>query len=439
MDWLWVSLLALGATAGASTLPVNDADFSCIDRARAESYVQDLHIDVASFGGFELCDAKIDSKKLFNDLQLIEEGQFSGAASNLFIQDFVGADQYYSWFKEETRSIERGQDVPYATAYNSGGNFTMQNGWAKLSTLGRVGTIIHEARHTEGYTHEPCDHGPYQENGLSVCDENVSEGGSHAIEMEYYARVVLQGANFHPAYQAMARLMLLGRSNFVFNESPLSASDALLVREKDQFTRFKGDQRKTLSWNFAHDESASLKRTSLGATLLDLPNAWALDLTGSENVSTLGDEFSYFKLLKLNPPANLIDLEEFDRGPQRYIFALDRHGSLFSYDFGQGAWRSGTTMEHAERFVTVDPSGSQGIYMVFTDDTYCALSTAKLACDGAHLAWPSDVRAFTNFNGELLRLNRDGKVLGESDLPWPNLKDALVLDLVKIPQYDVFH
>lgn len=439
MDWLWVSLLALGAMAGANTLPVNDADFVCIDRARAESYIQDLHIDVESFGGLELCDAKADSKKLFNDLRLIEEGQFNGSASNVFIRDFVPADLYYSWFKEETRSIARGQDVPYATAYNSGGHFTMQDGWAKLSTLGRVGTVIHEARHTEGYVHEPCDHGPYEENGLSVCDQNVGEGGSHAVEMEYYARVVLQGANFHPAYQAMARLMLLGRSNFVFNENPLSANDALLAREKNQFIRFKGEHHKTLSWNFEHDENARLKRTSLGTTLLDLPNAWALDLSGGESVSALGDEFSYFKLLKLNPPADLADLEEFDRGRQRYLFALDEQGRLYSYNFGRGAWRSGPTMDHAERFVTVDPSGAEGIYMIFSDESYCALSTATLNCESARLAWPTGARSFTRFNGELLKLNRDGKVLDESDLPWPDLKDALVLDLVQIPQYDVFH
>lgn len=130
-------------------IPYQDSEFSCLTNAEADKYVKDFNIDVTSFGGKELCDATIDTKKLFNDIKIVEGGKFKTGENNL-IKGFVDGSKYYSWLISQTRGVERGNDVPWATAYNAGGYFTMQDGWAQLSTLGRVGTFIHEARHTEG-------------------------------------------------------------------------------------------------------------------------------------------------------------------------------------------------------------------------------------------------------------------------------------------------
>ena len=225
--------LSVSARAAGSDLPYQDGDFGCIAKAEADRYVRDFGIDLNSFGGLELCNPAKDTKKLFNDLQLIEKAEFAPDASHNLIRAFVPYQSYYSWMKSETRGMERGNDVPYATAYNSGGYFTMQDGWAALSTLGRVGTVIHEARHTEGYRHYACSHGPYGASSTPGCDTSYSQGGSHAVEMEYYARVVLDAKNLHPVYKSMARLMALGRTNFVFNETPIRKREALLGLARD--------------------------------------------------------------------------------------------------------------------------------------------------------------------------------------------------------------
>ena len=47
-------------------IPYQDSEFSCLTNAEADRYVKDFNIDVTSFGGKELCDATIDTKKLFN-------------------------------------------------------------------------------------------------------------------------------------------------------------------------------------------------------------------------------------------------------------------------------------------------------------------------------------------------------------------------------------
>src|SRR5437868_9320068 len=223
------TLAGVRVAAAAMPMGYDDKDFGCISQQQADQYVSDFGINADSFGGMELCKNEIDTKKLFNDLQIIAGGQFDAGKDNLLIKGIVPADQYYSWMRSQTRGMERGNDVPYATAYNRMGYFTMQDGWAKSSTLARVGVVIHEARHTAGYRHFPCNQGPYKGARLDGCDQNYAQGGSHAIEMEYYARVSVAGQNFHPVYKAMARLMAMGRSNFVFNSSPIQKREGLLA------------------------------------------------------------------------------------------------------------------------------------------------------------------------------------------------------------------
>ena len=263
-------IISLVTQAGVPEMPYQDDSFGCISQADANRYTSDLKINTASFGGVELCRSEVDTKKLFDDLFLIENGKFQSTGQNNLIRGFVDASQYYSWLKQQTYGVERGQDVPYATAYNSGGYFTMQDGWAKLSTLGRVGTFIHEARHTQGYRHIACQQGPYQGfSNIAGCDSNYSYGGSHAVEMEYYAHVSVQGVNFHPVYKKMARLMAIARSNIFFNTPVLKSRTAVLTLSADRQQAYLFDQGKWLSRETPEHNTGRLKRTSFGAVLYE--------------------------------------------------------------------------------------------------------------------------------------------------------------------------
>ncbi len=431
--------IAFGCYAGADSLPVFDKDFPCTEKATADRYVSQYNIDIASFGGLELCKPEVDSKKLFNDLDLIEKGQFTGAAKNIFIRDAVMRDNYYAWMMSNTRGVRRANDVPTATAYNSGGYFTMQDGWANLSTLGRVGVVIHEARHTEGYYHTQCMHGPYQDTGVSGCDDSVDDGGSHAIEMEYYARVVTQGANFHPVYQSMARLMLLARANFVFNQDPMKEKDGLLARTSEGLVRVKDGSVITLQVPADIPMTAQLKRSSFGATLLDLPSgAWAVDLSDAKSAVKIDDGYSYFKLLKGSPLANLRDVEEVDLGSKRHFFALDTSGGVASYIYGEGNWSASSKIPNAVKFQTLTPDGQTGIFANLSDGTYCALNEDGTACTGKAKPWPAGVKSCAKFKAETLLLGDDGVVRHTDGSPLSELQSLKVLDLVNVPEYDAF-
>lgn len=441
---LSVFLLSVSSFAGPGELPYKDVDFACISQADANRYASDFGIDVASFGGMELCNSATDTKKLFNDLSLIEKTEFAPDNGHSFIRGFVPAGGYYSWMKRETRGMDRGNDIPWATAYNSGGYFTMQDGWAALSTLGRVGTVIHEARHTAGYRHYACSHGPYGGSSSAGCDTAYSQGGSHGVEMEYYARVVLTSKNLHPAYKSMARLMALGRSNFVFNEKPMRQREALLGLSGERLVLVDGQK------SFERERPAAaagslLKRTSFGASLVAGQKAVAVDVYGfSNNGYAMEDDYSYYKLYKTprpNGPVNVQSIEEIDVGTRRYFAVLADGGKVYSYNFPSGAWHNATAATPgAQAFVTRAPDGSHGLFVVKSDGLVLPFDLATRRFGNAlRERWTSDTRAYAMLGTELVRLTADGAVVkaatGEAV---PGFEKRAFSDLVNVPVYDTF-
>ncbi len=432
-------ILTLFVSAIGSALPVFDQDFGCITRQEAQRYVQDFKIDIDSYGGVELCNSAIDSKKLFNDLKLIEEGQFTTSGTNRFIGDYVPQQNYFDWLKDQVRGMDRGHDIPYATAYNSWGYITMQDGWTKLSTLGRVGTLVHEARHTEGYGHTQCDQGPYQGSSVSGCDPSIDYGGSHGVEMEYYARVSVRGLNFHPAYQSMARSMLLARANWVFNEDSIGPSEVLVARAQDGLIRVKeNSETQSWSWGIDHPLTYQLKRSSFGLTLLSANmEALALEISNA-GIYAYADDYSYFKMLKLYPSSHLRDLEEFDFGIRRYVLGLANDQSLASFNFPQGKWGPSRPIDGLVALKTTSPLGEQGLFALYSDQTYCRLDIQSLSCQSQRMAWPSDQKSFVVFKDQVLSLGHDGIVRVNGQEEWPYTQNRSILDLVKEPTYTVF-
>jgi len=432
-----LAFVAIEAIA-ATPMPYADQDFACITQQQADKYTRDFEVDVDSFGGLELCDSNVDSKKLFNDLQIIEQGQFSPSAQNLLIKGFVPADQYYSWMKSQTRGMNRGNDVPYATAYNSWGYFTMQDGWAALSTLGRVGTVIHEARHTAGYRHYPCNKGPYMGANLDGCDQNYAQAGSHAIEMEYYARVSVAGQNFHPVYQAMARLMAMGRTNFVFNSSPIQKREAVLAME-DQYGPVLFDGANKLQRE-GSDFAGRLKRTSFGAALFNGLQAVAMELyeiNGSH--PSIKDDYSYFKLLSMNNMGSLKDFEEYDNNQKRYVAVVTGAEQLVTYNFPRGAWNSPKALSiTVDRTATMLPSGEQGYFLISKGDVY-SVNGDNQQIKSTGKKWDDQIQSVVLLNGSTLVLKIDGTIYQRNaDGAETAFDGGKYTQMVNVPLYDAF-
>ncbi len=136
--------------AQGQNLPYLDGDFGCFEKSIADKYVKDFKINVASFGGPELCNTHVDFKKLINDLSIIKNGRFQSPSSHALIGGIVDQSQYYQWASQQIQGIVRSMIDPQASALNRGGFFTIQDMWAKLSTLFLLDRLQRAQNHLEG-------------------------------------------------------------------------------------------------------------------------------------------------------------------------------------------------------------------------------------------------------------------------------------------------
>lgn len=440
---LFMSLfIFMSSVFAQQTIPWSDSQFPCIDSARAQKYVRDFNINVRSFGGLELCNAQVDTKKLFNDLAIVELGKFNEDQSNVFIRGFVKNNQYYEWMKSQTRGMSRGQDIPYATAYNSGGYFTMQDGWSVLSTLGRVGTIVHEARHTAGYRHYACNQGPYQGANVSGCDSTYQAGGSHSVEMEYYARVSTQGVNFHPVYKTMARLMAIARSNAFFNEPVIQKKEGVIALPANRNeSEFILDNQKMI--RNAPSIPGVLKRTSFGAVVFDGAQAQSIELYGNDRFDTpILDGYSYFKLL-LDFKSPVFDFEEFDIGTKRYVVRMRTPDSIEFFNFPRGEWSRPVQLNFKAVMTTTRLETNQKGFFLIDQNARIYPVNPENQTVGAPLqqVWNPTTVSVAYWNSTLLILKNDGSIhqrnQNRQTRVWPGAQGPY-RGLINVPVYNGF-
>ena len=242
----------------------------------------------------------------------------------------------------------------------------------------------------------------------------------------------------------MARLMALGRSNFVFNQTPIRAREALLAKTDAKLLLLDGET----MFERALPEAAknfTLKRTSFGASLVKESKALALDLYAISNGGALvKDDYSYYKLFQTslaNPPREIHSIEEIDVGERRFFAVLGEQGKVYSYDFPNGAWaRASNPLSGAQSFVTHAPDGSAGLFVVKSDGAILPFNLLTRTY-GAPLRdrWLSGVRSYTPYGKDLLKLLADGSVVNASSgSPVREWNGVLVNELVAVPLYDAF-
>ncbi len=427
-------------------MPYKDEVFSCFNREDADRYISYFNIDVDSFGGKELCDSKVDFKKLINSISIIEKGQFE-TVENLFIRGFINPTKYYSWLIEQTNGMRRGQDLPWAKAYNHNGYFTMQNGFVNSSTLDRAGTLIHEARHTAGFIHIPCAQGVYKDSTIKGCDPSYEYGGSHAVEMEYYARVSVSGKNFHPVYKKMARHMAIARSNFLFNKPVIQPREALmaLTAEKDQALLLANTSSTWLNREVPLNVKGQLKKTSFGASIFDGQNAYTIDpYQNSGFAEPISDDYSYLKVLKIIPGDRINDIEEFDIDSRRFSVKVDSNNNIQQFDFRNGAWSSlvSTNLNIVKTSTSILSKSDVGYYII--DDQqkiheFNPLTNQISIVQGE--TWNTEYNKVVYYKNLKLVLKNNGSLwmlVQNQEIPWTLAPNQMLADIVSINLYDGF-
>lgn len=433
------SLFLVGqfSLAQLAEMPYLDQNYSCVTSQKADTYIKDFNIKVQTFGGAELCNNNVDTKKLFNDLQIIENGKYDSTKVNPLIRGYVDLQNYYGWMKSQTRGIKRGNDVPTAVAYNQFGYFTMQDGWSKSSTLGRVGTVIHEARHTDGYKHVVCDQGTYQDTTQNACDTNYNYGGSHAVEMEYYARVAVQGLNFHPVYKKMARLMAMARANIFFNTPVMARTEAVMLLRTDMSKAEMIYQNIWINRELPASAQGELKRTSFGAVIFNGTDALTIDpYKNSGYADPVKDVYSYFKM----NTNKVKDFEEFDQGSKRYVVKLTENNEMVFYAFSLGTWASPRKLPfNAVKFVKNFSGSKAGEVGIVADNGDIYLINAEPeSISKTKNKWDFSQLGIAMNGQQKLILNDQGQVIdAATGLLWTKPENQYK-NIVNIPIYNAF-
>jgi len=111
--------------------------------------------------------------------------------------------------------------------------------------------FVHEARHTEGYNHVDCDHGPYKraENGPSImaaCDDSYEKQGSYGIGAGFLLEVAKYSKDPLEKQDARSRAVvdLIQR----FNKMPLGLKAGLVAQSQSgEISFFDGMKRQPLT------------------------------------------------------------------------------------------------------------------------------------------------------------------------------------------------
>ncbi len=96
-------------------------------------------------------------------------------------------------------------------------------------------------------------------------------------------------------------------------------------------------------------------------------------------------------------------------------------------------------MVSVDHLATTDPLGQNGLFAVFSNQTYCPVQVPSMKCERSPQSWPTGVQRFVQFKNTTLRLGVDRKVYDSHGDLWPELSEAEVLDMAVIPKYDVFN
>ena len=82
--------------------------------------------------------------------------------------------------------------------------------------------------------------------------------------------------------------------------------------------------------------------------------------------------------------------------------------------------------------------GQPGLYVIFTNQTYCPIQPPQLTCDRTPIAWPAGAKKFVGLAKTTLRLLDDGKVYDSQGQLYSELAHERVLDFTLTPHFSVF-
>lgn len=224
-------LLSLSARA-AST---------CLDKAKVQAITKDFSF----FGNaqFDLCDEENPLTKIIQALLFIKDVKFRPSGGGAFNQNVL-TEHPYSYFKKRIENIvldencESSSVVAYVLRGDNDKTVYICPTFYETSVLERADTLVHEARHQDGFDHVNCTRGSFKHNANNkACDLSYAEKGSYAIGVDFKIKIA-HDPEIHPAIRNNARVSASDDLVSRFNILPGDLKDGAFLTDPDRRVSF---------------------------------------------------------------------------------------------------------------------------------------------------------------------------------------------------------
>lgn len=200
-----------------------DKKTQCIEVSEAEFLIAKYKVRLETFPrvrnslSAELCAPQSKLRRILEAIRIIEFASFNDYPSG-----FVNRSYSDFFLERSTEILGKGCESQWGSfaiachQTNKGPTMVGQNIF-HYPPLFIAGALLHEARHADGFDHVNCTN-PKMGSASQGCDSQFSDGGSYAVQAEFFARIAVYGRNFDSTLRETARGFALDHVEMHFNE-----------------------------------------------------------------------------------------------------------------------------------------------------------------------------------------------------------------------------
>ncbi len=210
---------------------------TCVDKAQVKDVMKDF--DFYGSAQWDLCNDKNRLTQVSKALILLKGLKLQNATGP-FSQNIL-KEQPYDFFKKRVSKIvfEASCDDSTTTAYVIHEQKQIIHICPReQEVIDTAATLVHEARHLDGYRHVDCKRGLYSlQPGNGACDSSYELKGSYAINVDFYLKVA-STSSVSPALRQFAKSNTLYYLTERFNALPGDLKDGLFLTNMDNQVSF---------------------------------------------------------------------------------------------------------------------------------------------------------------------------------------------------------
>lgn len=285
--------LILGLALTLFTMGQANAADACLDQKVMDSVKANISLEGDNWEPLDPCNASSNTYKMWEVLSLIKQITFKETKINVgpLNQDILPSD-FWGYFSEHVSyMVNEDSCRDGVVAFVFGG---MQDRTVHLCPLfyensqnvyDRAETILHEARHFEGFRHVTCARGP-RIGKAGACDNFIEEKGSYAVTVESFAKMALLAEGVPGPARAQLKNQAVVYDE-AFNKPILpDGFQSTYMLSKDKQKAFMFDGAKAFEVPAITSARLISRNVALAAFPLDKTDAYTLD-TYSKNFDTL--------------------------------------------------------------------------------------------------------------------------------------------------------